>query len=99
MQRQRKPVVRLVDEPSGCVAAARTRPPMHPASQRPPRVCTAVMEAHPVWSLNEPSTADSEVGYSDGNDEQNCILRENEDWRRWVFKLLELSPSGGYWCA
>ena len=73
---------------------------MHPASQRPLRVCTAVTEeAHPVWSLNEPSTADSQVGYSDGNDEQNCILRESEDWRRWAFKRLELSPSGGYWCA
>ena len=57
------------------------------------------MEAHPVWSLNEPSTADGQVGYSDGNDEQNCILRVSEDWRSWVFKLLELSPSGGYWCA
>ena len=66
--------------------------PCTPASQRPLRVCTAVTEAHPVWSLNEPSTADSEVGYSDDNDEQNCILRENEDWRGWVFKRLGLSP-------
>ena len=71
---------------------------MHPASQRPLCVCTAVMEeAHPVWSLNEPSTADSEVGYSDGNDEQNCILREPEDRRRWTFNRFGLSPSGGYW--
>ena len=54
-------------------------------------------EAHPVWSLNEPSTADSEVGYSDGNDEQNCILREPEDRRRWTFNRFGLSPSGGYW--
>ena len=34
---------------------------MHPASQRPLRVCTAVTEAHPVWSLNEPSTADGHL--------------------------------------
>ena len=95
MQRRRKPVVRLVDEPSGCVAAARTRPPMHPASQRPLRVCTAVTEAHPVWSLNEPSTADGQFGYSDEHDEQNCILRESE-WLRWVSYELELSPSDGY---
>ena len=70
---------------------------MHPASQRPLRVCTAVTEAHPVWSLNEPSTADGQFGYSDEHDEQNCILRENEDWRRWVFSRVGLSPSGGYW--
>ena len=72
---------------------------MHPASQRPLRVCTAVTEAHPVWGLNEPSTGDSQVDASDEYGERNCILRVSEDWRSWVFKLLELSPSGGYWCA
>ena len=53
------------------------------------------MEAHPVWSLNEPSTADGQFGYSDEHDEQNCILRESE-WLRWVSYELELSPSDGY---
>ena len=55
-----------------------------------------------MWGLNEPSTADNQCMSSADveNNEQNCIVRDHEDWRSDSCTLeAGLSPSSGYWCA
>ena len=55
-----------------------------------------------MWGLNEPSTADNQCMSSKDveNHEQNCIVRDHEDWRSYSCTLKGvLSPSSGYWCA
>ena len=55
-----------------------------------------------MWGLNEPSTADNQCMSSADveNNEQNCIVRDHEDWRSYSCTLKGvLSPSSGYWCA
>ena len=70
-----------------------------PASHLRLRGCTAVMEDHPVWSLNEPSFDDKPMDDSLG--EQDCIFRERVDWRWWIgtYEYLQTVLSSGYWCA
>ena len=66
------------------------------------RGCTAALEDHPVWSMNEPSTADRVCMSSPDEElkEQNCIVRDHMDWREYTCVLeAGLSPSPGYWCA
>ena len=55
-------------------------------------MCTAAMQDHPVWNLNEPGDSDHRGGdtsglgstelqcaeWSDENNEQNCIVRETD---------------------
>ena len=60
------------------------------------RGCTAGPEDHPVWVVNEPSSADG-VCFNDDNSEQNCIIRRK---LRWVCPTEEgYTPSSGHWCA
>ena len=82
-----------------CAAAPRTPDcAARPASHLRLRGCTAVMEDHPVWSLNEPSNGD--IVMSDTNGEQNCIARESNDVRQYfAWDLYGQAPSSGYWCA
>ena len=52
--------------------------------------------------MNEPSAADNQCMSSKDveNHEQNCIVRDSEDWRAYSCTLeTGLSPSSGYWCA
>ena len=71
-----------------------------PASHLRLRGCTATMEDHPVWSLDEPSTTGEVLtNFADSNGEQNCIFHEKNDWRQWIAMKLGHSPSSGYWCA
>ena len=72
---------------------------MRPASHLCLRECTAVSEDHSVWSLREPSTADT-LCFDDENDEQNCILREREKWRTYICTIAAgETASSGWWCA
>ena len=71
----------------------------HPASHLCLRGCTATMEDHTVWSLNEPSKGDMPMG--DNNGEQNCIFRERDDWRWWItmYEYGQTSMTSGWWCV
>ena len=75
-------------------------------------MCTAAMQDHPVWNLNEPG--DSEPGevsglsgferqctqFSDENNEQNCIVRETDTWHECdVEQNTQKNKSDGYWYA
>ena len=63
--------------------------------------CTAALEDHPVWSLNEPTISlDVTTNFKDANGEQNCIFHEKNDWRQWIaWNEYGRAPSSGYWCA
>ena len=77
-------------------------------------MCTAAMQDHPVWNLNEPGDSDhsgdepSELSFlerqctqfSDENNEQNCIVRETDTWHECdVEQNTQNVKSDGYWCA
>ena len=55
-----------------------------------------------MWGMNEPGTTDDQCMSTPDveNGEQNCIVRDHEDWRSDSCTLeAGLSPSSGYWCA
>ena len=76
-------------------------------------MCTAAMQDHPVWNLNEPGDSDHRGGdtsglegtelqcveWSDENNEQNCIVRETDAWHRCVEQNTQNIKSDGYWYA
>ena len=70
-------------------------------------MCTAAMQDHPVWNLNEPGDSDHRGGesgkcveWSDESNEQNCIVRETDAWHRCdVEQNTQNNKSDGYWYA
>ena len=75
-------------------------------------MCAAAMQDHPVWNINEPGDGDHVGGgtitgriaqctqFSDENNEQNCIVREADEWHDCdVEQNTQNIKSDGYWCA
>ena len=69
------------------------------------------MQDHPVWNLNEPGDSDHSgddtsglpdecAQWSDENNEQNCIVRDADEWHDCdVEQNTQNIKSDGYWCA
>ena len=78
----------------------------HPISVLHVHVCTAAMQDHPVWNINEPGDHGGDgddaqcTQFSDEHNEQNCIVRETDRWHVCdVEQNTQNIKSEGYWCV
>jgi hypothetical protein len=67
------------------------------------------MQDDPVWNINEPGDGDHRASggddtqctqFSDENNEQNCIVRETDEWHVCdIEQNTQSIKSDGFWCV